>query len=569
MKKIFKITHTKLIRKYQISLLISGLIFAGVILVVGQKMNDVQRKIERLTEEDLKVQKMSELQQKYLEADVIVAEFLSFGKVETIETYNQLIDEIKVMQDDLINGEADADIRNQLQLTQNRMDILKETFEKKIVYGVSRNLRSMFIPARQEYVGLNTEVISIYNKIIERFNEGKANANTDLYTILRQTSLIVVILILGAIIIAFIWIYILTSKVSNQLKRLVQVNQEISHKNLSVDKIHIKTKDEIGLLSESVNTMLDTLKMIVGEMTQVSVELNSKGETLSQSTNQAKNNSNEINETMVQLASAVSEQAEDLNKILSNIEILTTQIMEANSQSRDLTRASGELHKISNRGNESMGSSIRIMNNIQSIVHDSVQKIKKLEEHSNGISSLTDVISNISEQTNLLALNASIEAARAGEAGRGFAVVADEIRKLAYQVSNSVLDIEQITKAIQNETKVVATSLNDSYKEVEEGTKQIKSTEAEFIEINKEAHNIESKAVAIDKNLDIIEVSAKNTNESLERISAISEETSASIEQTLAAIVTQDSSLEEIAENSTQLKSLAGELSKIINQFKL
>ena len=569
MKKSFKLKHTKLIRKYQLSLMISGLIFVGVIIGVSQQMNDIHTKIEFLTQEDIKVQKMSELQKKYLEADSIVAEFLSFGEVQTVDTYNSLIQNIKTIQDDLINSISDEEIKSQIQLTQVKTDILKQNFEEKIVYNVTRNIKSAYIIARKEYVTLNNEVVNIYDQIIERFNEDKTNANNSLYSVLRQTSSSVVILILGAIAIAFIWIYVLTAKVSRHLKELVHINQEISHKNLSVSKLSIKSRDEIGLLSESVNTMLDTLRMIVSEMTQVSDDLNSNGEVLSGSTSHARNNSSEINETMVQLAGAVSEQAEDLNKILGNIELLTTQIVDANSQSRELTRASEELHKISNRGNESMGSSIIIMNNIQDIVHDSVQKIKSLEEHSRGISSLTDVISNISEQTNLLALNASIEAARAGEAGRGFAVVADEIRKLAEQVKNSVSDIENIIKTIQDETKVVAVALDKSYKEVEEGTKQIKNTETEFIEINKEAHNIESKAIAIDKNLDTIELSAKSANESLERISAISEETSASIEQTLAAVVTQDSSLQEITDKSVQLKSLSDELSKMISKFNI
>jgi methyl-accepting chemotaxis protein len=569
MKKNLGMKSIKLIRKYQISLIVSAFIFAGVIFAVNIKMHEVEQKIMRLTEEDAKVQQIAELQKKYLEMNVIVSEFVSFGETKTVDLYNQLFEEIKKEQQSLLATLLDEESKRKIELTIGRTDMLKSIFDEEIVFGVARNLRGMFIPARKEYVTINTEIISMYDQIIEKFNKDKESANTNLYSILKETSVIVIVLILGAITVAFVWIYILTSNVSKKLKGLVKVNQDISDKRLNVPKINITSRDEIGLLSESVNTMLDTLKAIVLEMGEVSGKLNQKGENLNHSTHQVRSNSNEINETMEQLTSAVNDQAEDLNKILHNIELLTLQVIDANSQSRELSRASKELNSISNRGNASMEKSMHIMNSIQSIVNDSVQKIGKLEEHSKGISSLTNVISSISEQTNLLALNASIEAARAGEAGRGFAVVAGEIGNLAKQVKLSVSDIESITKAIQDETKTVALALNKSYQEVEEGTKQIRRTGEEFVEINKEAYNIETKALTIDKNLDVIEESTKSVNESLERISAISEETSASVEQTLAAVLTQDTSIEEISDSSKELRVLADELSQMISGFTI
>src|SRR5699024_12664797 len=81
------------------------------------------------------------------------------------------------------------------------------------------------------------------------------------------------------------------------------------------------------------------------------------------------------------------------------------------------------------------------MNKINTIVHDSVDKMGTLNDHAQNVTKLVEVINEIAEQTNLLALNAAIEAARAGENGRGFAVVADEVRKLAEQVGLSVKEI--------------------------------------------------------------------------------------------------------------------------------
>ena len=262
-------------------------------------------------------------------------------------------------------------------------------------------------------------------------------------------SVVISSLIIMAVLGIFSWLMI--GKEMKKLSKVTESLEKVSEGDLRIADLPAKTRDEIGILSKSLNEMKQKLHKLLINVASSAEIVAASSEELTASSSQAADSINQVAKNTVDMTEGSTKQAETINN-LNSIVINMGEKMQKLHQSSDLmNKFAQSSHEKALEGQEKINFAVDQIKSIADEVGKSAEVVKSLGKRSDEIGTIVDTISEISNQTNLLALNAAIEAARAGEHGRGFSVVAEEVRKLAEQSNEAAKTISDLIHAIQNE----------------------------------------------------------------------------------------------------------------------
>lgn len=382
------------------------------------------------------------------------------------------------------------------------------------------------------------------------------------------TRSIIFFIAIGAVVLAIILGVVMGRYVGSPLKKIATRLTAIAQGDLTQDELKTTRKDEIGELTESMNMMQEDLQAVIRSVSNAAERVSGASDALTQSSLEVREGSDQIASTMQELSSGSETQAHTVSTLSEKMEDFLKRIAEANEKTELVSEDSATVIEKTDDGYKMMEQAINQMMTIDSIVNDAVKKVSSLEQRSNQVSKLVDVIQDIAEQTNLLALNAAIEAARAGEHGSGFAVVADEVRKLAENVSDSVREITTIIQGIQGDTKEVVSALENGYHEVNMGTVQMAQTGQNFNVINDAIKQMVEKIEYVTTTLSDVTNESVLINTSIEEIASVAQQSAAGIEETAASSEQSASSMNEISASAHTLAELAESLGKEVSHFK-
>src|SRR5690625_3585351 len=181
----------------------------------------------------------------------------------------------------------------------------------------------------------------------------------------------------------------------------------------------------------------------------------------------------EIKRNVLAISESLSHSTEETYRLIENLVDSSKEVEAISSSGYKLAveaKNSGET------GKETLQTFLQKIIDISEQIEQMNTIVKQVEHSSEQITNVIRIVEDIAEKTNLLVLNSAIEAARAGEYGKGFAVVADEVRKLADQTKNSISTINELILYSTEYTKQLVDSLQIITKNIDESNDMSRTT---------------------------------------------------------------------------------------------
>lgn len=333
---------------------------------------------------------------------------------------------------------------------------------------------------------------------------------------------------------------IITRQITSPLRDTLTVVERIASGDLTHDLI-VTRRDELGELQTGIQRMGATLRDLIGGIRDSVTQIASAAEELSAVTEQTSAGVNSQKVETDQVATAMHEMSATVHEVARNAEQASVAASDADKQARD--------------GDKVVGEAIVQIEKLATEVVRSSDAMGVLEQESNKIGKVMDVIKAVAEQTNLLALNAAIEAARAGEAGRGFAVVADEVRGLAQRTQQSTEEIESLVAALQNGTRQVSEIMLSSRNLTDSSVALTRKAGTSLESITHTVSNIQAMNQQIAAAAEQQSSVAEEISRSILNVRDVSEQTAAASEETAAS--------------SVELARLGNQLQMLVSRFRV
>ncbi|WP_064607315.1 methyl-accepting chemotaxis protein [Photobacterium sp. J15] len=378
---------------------------------------------------------------------------------------------------------------------------------------------------------------------LREINLGFVKQNrTDMLASTDRVSTISLTVIVSLVIFMGLMNLFLTRQICRPLNQVMDLSGEIASGNLAyhLDRGEIGN-DELGMLADSSMKMQENLRTLVEEVIAAVTQLGAAVEEVSAVSEQSSQGMQQQQNEITMVATAMDQMKATVAEVASNTEVASVSATSASDESR--------------LGSKDIQQSIELILRVSAEIDNAGKLVQHLEQESNNINMVVDVIRDIADQTNLLALNAAIEAARAGEQGRGFAVVADEVRTLAARTQDSTGEIVSIIDKLQKSAIEAKEATSESCNMIQDCLAQSQNTGRTIESIEQSVGQIADMSQQIASACSEQDSVTDELGRNVETINQSSKEVATGAEQTAQACV--------------ELSQLAANLQSMMSRFRV
>ncbi|WP_045461957.1 HAMP domain-containing methyl-accepting chemotaxis protein [Vibrio hyugaensis] len=388
-------------------------------------------------------------------------DFLLYGQQDHLDKYHDLIK---------YHNQSVAEI-------DSKLDRLSDN--DKSLWSLFKEMQQLYFPLAEQVIALrqspkwNGSNLLMANELLPSANaleqsleaivsaqQGRADQsgqgiNQSIKNVLTTMLIAVALVLFAAVAIS----KYMGNTIGRRVKSLSERAKTIASGDVSQPPLVVVGKDELAVLTDSINRMNQSLASIVEGVSGKAHQVDTSMGALLESAQVTSSNVEQQQINIVEMGRQLDEIALAARNTLD----------QANQSVQKLSDSKGEIEQ----GRDALEQNKVTMENLHGSIETASTQVTQLSKESEAIGRVTEVIEGLAEQTNLLALNAAIEAARAGDQGRGFAVVADEVRMLATRTTQSTTEINGIINAIQRSTNSVVEEIEHSQTLAEQGAEHI------------------------------------------------------------------------------------------------
>ncbi|MEQ6292540.1 methyl-accepting chemotaxis protein [Vogesella sp. GCM10023246] len=431
---------------------------------------------------------------------------------ETGQKLRQLLGQLKAQlrhPEDLAHVQRFETLYEQYQLLLDRVHAVR------VAPGATvAQMSAVAEPWRVAGTELGASVTAIVNDVLEEGKHNQALAAAEMATakwIFAASLLLSMVLLFGCG-------WLILRSINRPVQSAVLAVRGISDRQDLSQRVAVHKNDEIGGLLQAFNHLLGKMRDSIHQIGHHSHAVTIAAEDLSVASDQVKSGAQHASVSAAEMASAIEE--------------VTSSIGHIAARTRDADRLAVASGQQVAQSELMIRDTVAEIEGIAAAVNDTACYVTELQNRTESIGSVVNVIGDIADQINLLALNAAIEAARAGEFGRGFAVVADEVRKLAERTTTSTGQIHATVASIRDGSSATVHLIGDVVGRVEHGVARVREAGTAIGQLRTLAGQVGQQVAEIATAIHEQSEASGRISQKVESIAQIAEESSAAAQST-------------------------------------